>query len=136
MKKQQQFFQFALLDAATLQIAVESEYLFRTSDNETLAWWVELEGERLYGGELPLRLAPAYSAAVPELAETASEIVITHQKQRWRVDKRSGYLDQWLQGEHALLLTPLTDQFIRAPLDNDIGIGEVDRIDPNAWVER
>ncbi|MEN3258596.1 beta-galactosidase [Sodalis endosymbiont of Spalangia cameroni] len=196
VKKQQQFFQFALLDAATLQIAVESEYLFRTSDNETLAWWVELEGERLHGGELPLRLAPgerrvltldprwspparggaltlqisvlqpastpwspaghlsawqqwplparliapapppAYSAAVPELAETASEIVITHQKQRWRVDKRSGYLDQWLQGEHALLLTPLTDQFIRAPLDNDIGISEVDRIDPNAWVER
>ncbi|CCI76727.1 unnamed protein product [Klebsiella pneumoniae subsp. rhinoscleromatis SB3432] len=31
---------------------------------------------------------------------------------------------------------PLRDQFIRAPLDNDIGVSEVERIDPNAWVER
>jgi beta-galactosidase len=30
----------------------------------------------------------------------------------------------------------LCDQFIRAPLDNDIGVSEVTRIDPNAWVER
>ena len=34
------------------------------------------------------------------------------------------------------LLTPLTDQFTRAPLDNDIGVSESTRIDPNAWVER
>ncbi len=33
-------------------------------------------------------------------------------------------------------MTPLRDQFIRAPLDNDIGVSEVERIDPNAWVER
>lgn len=31
---------------------------------------------------------------------------------------------------------PLRDQFIRAPLDNDIGVSEVERIDPNARVER
>ncbi|MGQ7173387.1 hypothetical protein ACUOCP_51115, partial [Escherichia sp. R-CC3] len=34
------------------------------------------------------------------------------------------------------LLTPLRDQFTRAPLDNDIGVSEATRIDPNAWVER
>ncbi|MGL9774129.1 MAG: hypothetical protein ACR5LG_09990 [Sodalis sp. (in: enterobacteria)] len=45
-------------------------------------------------------------------------------------------MQEWQQGELSLLQTPLTDQFIRAPLDNDIGISEVDRIDPNAWVER
>ncbi|MCP5575790.1 hypothetical protein NL318_27700, partial [Klebsiella pneumoniae] len=28
------------------------------------------------------------------------------------------------------------DQFTRAPLDNDIGVSEATRIDPNAWVER
>jgi beta-galactosidase len=33
-------------------------------------------------------------------------------------------------------LTPLIDQFTRAPLDNDIGVSESTRIDPNAWVER
>ncbi|MBT1563952.1 hypothetical protein KK467_28955, partial [Klebsiella pneumoniae] len=26
--------------------------------------------------------------------------------------------------------------FTRAPLDNDIGVSEATRIDPNAWVER
>lgn len=31
---------------------------------------------------------------------------------------------------------PLRDQFIRAPLDNDIGVSEATRIDPNARVER
>ncbi|MGL9774128.1 MAG: beta-galactosidase domain 4-containing protein [Sodalis sp. (in: enterobacteria)] len=56
VKKQQQFFQFALVGAAGLQISVESEYLFRTSDNENLIWWLELEGKLLHGGELPLRL--------------------------------------------------------------------------------
>ncbi|HBT7918431.1 TPA: beta-galactosidase, partial [Klebsiella pneumoniae] len=39
-------------------------------------------------------------------------------------------------GGQEQLLTPLRDQFIRAPLDNDIGVSEVERIDPNAWVER
>jgi beta-galactosidase len=39
-------------------------------------------------------------------------------------------------GRQEQLLTPLRDQFIRAPLDNDIGVSEVERIDPNAWVER
>lgn len=34
------------------------------------------------------------------------------------------------------LLAPLTDNFTRAPLDNDIGVSEATRIDPNAWVER
>jgi beta-galactosidase len=39
----------------------------------------------------------------------------------------------WRSGAAA---DPLRDQFIRAPLDNDIGVSEVERIDPNAWVER
>ncbi|WP_410261035.1 hypothetical protein [Klebsiella pneumoniae] len=41
----------------------------------------------------------------------------------------------WI-GDKKQLLTPLRDQFTRAPLDNDIGVSEATRIDPNAWVER
>ncbi len=41
----------------------------------------------------------------------------------------------WI-GDEKQLLTPLRDQFTRAPLDNDIGVSEATRIDPNAWVER
>lgn len=40
----------------------------------------------------------------------------------------------WI-GDEKQLLTPLRDQFTRAPLDNDIGVSEATRIDPNAWVE-
>jgi beta-galactosidase len=35
-----------------------------------------------------------------------------------------------------MLFSPLTDNFIRAPLDNDIGVSEANRADPNSWIER
>lgn len=73
---------------------------------------------------------------VPQLHETAEHYAVSHQDTRWQFDKRSGRLSQWYQADKPLLLTALADQFIRAPLDNDIGISEVDRKDPNAWVER
>ncbi|TKI06716.1 beta-galactosidase [Martelella alba] len=79
---------------------------------------------------------PSQSGATAKLHENADEYVICHGAQRWIVDKRHGRLSQWFQDEHPLLLSPLEDCFIRAPLDNDIGVSEVDRIDPNAWVER
>lgn len=49
----------------------------------------------------------------------------------------TGNLEQWLneKGE-AKFLTPLQDQFSRAALDNDIGVSEVEHIDPNAYFER
>lgn len=56
--------------------------------------------------------------------------------QRWQFSRQTGLLEQWWRHEHASLLTPLCDNFTRAPLDNDIGVSEVTRIDPNAWVER
>lgn len=55
---------------------------------------------------------------------------------RWQFDRQSGLLTQYWIGDAAQLLTPLTDQFTRAPLDNDIGVSESTRIDPNARVER
>ncbi|MGG7867317.1 beta-galactosidase [Klebsiella aerogenes] len=56
--------------------------------------------------------------------------------QRWVIDRQSGRLSEWYCAGEQQLLTPLEDQFVRAPLDNDIGVSEVERIDPNAWVER
>lgn len=48
-------------------------------------------------------------------------------------DKNSGQLTNWrVEGEEQLLQGP-QDNFYRAPLDNDIGISQVDCIDPNAW---
>ena len=196
VKKQQQFFQFRLLETQPLRIEVESEYLFRPSDNEILHWSLELEGTPLRHGELPLGLAPGQTAAltlaeslpplhsegrlylqvrilqpaetpwspaghcvaweqwplacgrlpltapdssagdVPRLHEKESEFVVCRRRQRWTLDKNSGWLSQWFDDERPALLAPLTDQFIRAPLDNDIGVSEADHIDPRAWVER
>ncbi|WON78403.1 beta-galactosidase [Serratia sp. UGAL515B_01] len=76
------------------------------------------------------------NGTVPILVQNEKQIEITHGNQRWQFDRSSGWLNQWWQDETPTLLTPLCDNFIRAPLDNDIGISEVDRIDPNAWVER
>ncbi len=73
---------------------------------------------------------------VPKLNENEHEFVVCHEQQRWIINKQSGRLTQWYQAERSGLLSPLADQFIRAPLDNDIGVSEVERIDPNAWVER
>ncbi len=78
----------------------------------------------------------ASHASAPVLTCSEGQFEIRHGDHCWQFDKRSGLLTQWsTRGENALL-TPLQDQFTRAPLDNDIGISEVTRIDPNAWVER
>lgn len=59
-----------------------------------------------------------------------------HGEQLWHFDRASGLLSQWISRGKKVLLSPLEDNFTRAPLDNDIGISEVAHIDPNAWVER
>ncbi|SCC50655.1 beta-galactosidase [Kosakonia oryziphila] len=192
-QRAQQFFQFSLLSTTPLVLEIESEYLFRATDNEYLRWSVARDGEVLAQGEIPLDIAPqgkqcielnipkleaapgevwlnvdvfqraatCWSAAdhhcawdqwrlpaplyitprvaqnsCPTLQASEQEFIITHQSQRWHFCRRSGNLQQWWRDEQPTLLTPLSDCFTRAPLDNDIGISEVTRIDPNAWVER
>lgn len=72
----------------------------------------------------------------PVLSLNGDIIEIQHANQRWHFSRQSGLLEQWWRDEQPQLLSPLRDQFIRAPLDNDIGISEVTHIDPHAWVER
>ncbi|HGH5979083.1 TPA: beta-galactosidase [Kluyvera georgiana] len=72
----------------------------------------------------------------PVLTQSDSHYLIAHGEQQWQFDRASGLLTQWVSHGQDVLLTPLQDQFTRAPLDNDIGVSEVTRIDPNAWVER
>ncbi|WP_312080970.1 glycoside hydrolase family 2 TIM barrel-domain containing protein, partial [Pantoea septica] len=72
----------------------------------------------------------------PTLSIEEAAIAVTHRNQRWQFNRRSGELTQWLVDEQPRLLSPLQDCFIRAPLDNDIGTSEAERVDPNAWSER
>lgn len=85
----------------------------------------------------PLALPPAPPPApAPTLVESADSFIVRHGQQQWQIDRRSGRLTNWQVAGEEQLLTPLCDQFVRAPLDNDIGVSETDRIDPHAWVER
>jgi beta-galactosidase len=51
-------------------------------------------------------------------------------------DRQTGLIKSWQQDNKAVIASPLVDNFYRAPLDNDIGVSEVDKIDPNAWEAR
>ncbi|WP_313120016.1 beta-galactosidase [Atlantibacter hermannii] len=193
-KHAQQFFRFTLVSQQPLQIRIASEYLFRTTDNETLTWRVECAGRVVAQGEQPLKLAPEAEAVLtltdaltlpenardvwlqldiiqpnatpwsaaghpmawqqfalaaplaitpraprgvtPSLAVDDQAFTVEWNGQRWLFDRATGQLAQWEIDGEPQLVTPLQDQFIRAPLDNDIGVSEVDRIDPHAWVER
>ena len=63
--------------------------------------------------------------------------VLTGVDQCWSMDFVS---DNLFNGRRFRALTVvemcIRDRFTRAPLDNDIGVSEATRIDPNAWVER
>lgn len=72
----------------------------------------------------------------PDVSLNHDLIAVEHQQQRWHFSRRSGELVQWFVNQQETLLTPLQECFIRAPLDNDIGTSEAERVDPNAWVER
>ncbi|WP_437889855.1 beta-galactosidase [Phytobacter sp. V91] len=87
--------------------------------------------------DTPLVLPVATPAGeAPVLNSSELEWTVISGRQQWIIERQSGLLTHWQVDGVEQLLTPLRDQFVRAPLDNDIGVSEVERIDPNAWVER
>lgn len=86
-------------------------------------------------GALHATLLPACGEA-PTLEVSHCHFSIRHGRQHWQFNRETGLLSQWWKAQQPTLLVPLQDHFTRAPLDNDIGVSEVSRIDPNAWVER
>ncbi len=81
--------------------------------------------------KLSLTQLPSARTA-PQLNVSENVFTVENDHKRWQFDRQSGLLTQYWIGDSAQLLTPLTDQFTRAPLDNDIGVSESTRIDPNA----
>lgn len=57
-QRAQQFFQFSLISTSPLMLEIQSEYLFRHSDNEQLVWRIEHDGEVISQGEAVLDIAP------------------------------------------------------------------------------
>ncbi|MEZ8155825.1 beta-galactosidase [Vibrio splendidus] len=85
-----------------------------------------------------LQLPSTANALAPQLNQQDTKVVVssldeTHQ---WQWDTESGLLTHWIvDGQPQVIKAPV-DNFYRAPLDNDIGISEIDNIDPNAWACR
>ncbi|WKX25425.1 beta-galactosidase [Tatumella ptyseos] len=78
----------------------------------------------------------AASSEQVQVEENEKAIILRCAAQKWSFSRDTGFLTQWTRDNVEQLLTPLTDNFTRAPIDNDIGVSEVTRIDPNAWIER
>lgn len=70
------------------------------------------------------------------LIESNDVLTITGSALELTFSRKTGLIENWLQDNKLVIATPLVDNFYRAPLDNDIGVSEVDNLDPNAWEAR
>lgn len=71
-------------------------------------------------------------ALVPVLQVLQHQYLVNLEAQQWVFDRNIGTLTQWVSEGKNVLLSALTDQFTRAPLDNDIAV----KGDPRSWAER
>ncbi|MGJ8674439.1 MAG: beta-galactosidase [Pseudoalteromonas sp.] len=90
-------------------------------------------------------LSAASDASITSISSTTSPlkvndsgdaIVIDGADFTLSFDRQTGLIDKWQHSNKPVIVRPLVDNFYRAPLDNDIGISEVDNLDPNAWSAR
>ena len=95
--------------------------------HEVARWQFALNGEPVS------RVAPAGVALV---AQTDAGFEIAAGESTWRIDADTGLLTSWVKAGQEMLHEALADNFLRAPLDNDIGISEAGRPDPRSWVAR
>ncbi|MGV2986727.1 beta-galactosidase [Vibrio sp. E150_011] len=74
----------------------------------------------------------------PMLSQQGSSITVASddEQHQWRWDTQTGLMIDWMVDGKTQLLAAPQDNFFRAPLDNDIGVSEIDNVDPNAWTCR
>ena len=68
--------------------------------------------------------------------ESETSIQVKVNSSTFEVSKETGLISEWQCVGKSVLSLPMEDNFYRAPLDNDIGVSEVDNPDPNAWESR
>jgi len=99
------------------------------ANHEVARWQFELVS-RVEAPVVPV------AGAFAELTEIQDEIRVVAGDHVWGIDRTSGLLHSWQQDGKPMLIAPLQDNFLRAPLDNDIGVSEADRPDPRSWISR
>jgi beta-galactosidase len=70
------------------------------------------------------------------LSENQDSIVVEGTGFEITFSQQTGLIQSWQQNNQPIIVSPLTDNFYRAALDNDIGVSEIDNPDPNAWEAR
>ena len=76
------------------------------------------------------------AGSAPDLQETDTLVAVTGSNFSIEISKVTGVISQWLVNGEAKLVKGPSDNFFRAPLDNDIGTSEAGRIDPTTWIAR
>ncbi|QRS13487.1 beta-galactosidase [Klebsiella oxytoca] len=132
--------ELTLCDGLTLPAGAEEVWLTLEVVQPQATVWSDA-GHRVAWQQFPLAAplalrGPRSAGSAPALESSDAAWIVRSGSQQWTIDRQSGLLTHWQVDGVEQLLTPLRDQFVRAPLDNDIGVSEVERIDPNAWVER
>ncbi|AWF36770.1 beta-galactosidase [Klebsiella oxytoca] len=132
--------ELTLCDALMLPAGAEEVWLTLEVVQPQATVWSDA-GHRVAWQQFPLAAplalrGPRSAGSAPALESSDAAWIVRSGSQQWTIDRQSGLLTHWQVDGVEQLLTPLRDQFVRAPLDNDIGVSEVERIDPNAWVER
>ena len=72
----------------------------------------------------------------PQVIESEERLAIVGAHYRVEFDRITGYVESWLKDGVEQLASGIRDNFYRAPLDNDIGVSEANRVDPNSWIAR
>ncbi|MEZ8017237.1 beta-galactosidase [Vibrio splendidus] len=72
----------------------------------------------------------------PKVIETDTLLTVIGDAYQVEFDRLSGTLESWKIKGVEQLASGLRDNFCRAPLDNDIGVSEANRVDPNSWIAR
>lgn len=76
------------------------------------------------------------SAKPPKVVETGAALTIRGDDYQIEFNRLSGTLESWQLRGVEQLASGIRDHFYRAPLDNDIGVSEANRVDPNSWIAR
>lgn len=83
-----------------------------------------------------LTLPEAKEAWQANVSDSPEKLLVYSDLFAIEFDKNLGAISSWLVNDNEKLSQPILDNFYRAPLDNDIGTSEADKLDPNSWFAR
>lgn len=78
-------------------------------------------------------VSPAWQG---NIADSAQKLLVYSDLFALEFDKSLAAIASWKVNDNEKLTQPIMDNFYRAPLDNDIGTSEADRLDANSWFAR